>query len=141
MKPLPPTLRENRRYVLARIDPPWFEIDGRTLYETLSETVTALFGDTGMARIQPAVITTHPGYAIVRCIRSTEADLLAALAAVNHSGPQKIALRSVRTSGTLRALRRAIGRSADPPVMETGEARFQGKHMLASSTRSKRLIC
>jgi len=80
-----------------------------------------------MARIQPAVISVRPGYAIVRCIRSTEADLLAALAAVNHAGPQKVAIRSLRTSGTLLALRRAIGGAVTPPATETGEARFQGK--------------
>jgi len=127
MKPLPPTLRENRRYVLVRIDPPWFETESRTLYGALAEAVAALFGDTGMARIQPAVISAGAGHAIVRCIRSTEDDLLAALAAVTRVGSQKVALRSLRTSGTLRALRRAAGGGALCPAMETEEAVFRGK--------------
>lgn len=127
MKPLPPTLRENRRYVLVLIEPPWFETDSRTLYGALAESVTALFGDTGMARIQPAVISASRGYAIVRCIRSTEDELLAGLAAVHHVGSQKVALRSVRTSGTLRALRRIIREGRFCPAMATGEARFGGK--------------
>lgn len=127
MKPLPPTLRQNRRYILARLDPPWFETDSRTLYCAIAESVTALFGDTGMARIQPAVISAGRGYVIVRCLRSTEDELLTGLAAVHHVGSRKVAIRSVRTSGTLRALRRSIREGTYCPAMETKEAIFQGK--------------
>lgn len=127
MRPLPPTLRENRRYVLARVEPPWAEIDGRSLSGAVADAVAALFGDAGMARVQPAVISAGAGHAIVRCIRSTEGDLLAALATIHHVGSQRVALRSVRTSGTLRALRRIVRDGAFCPATETGEAHFGGR--------------
>ncbi|MEM2123933.1 MAG: Rpp14/Pop5 family protein [Methanolinea sp.] len=127
MRPLPPTLRENRRYVLSRVEPPWAEIDGRSISAAVAEAVASLFGDAGLARIQPAVISAGAGHAIIRCVRSTEGELVAALATVHRVGSQRVALRPVRTSGTLRALRRAVREGAFCPATETGEARFGGR--------------
>ncbi len=46
MKPLPPTLREKRRYILARIVPRWrIPEDARLLHLAVMEAATSLWGD------------------------------------------------------------------------------------------------
>ncbi|MCQ8894310.1 MAG: ribonuclease P [Methanolinea sp.] len=127
MKPRPPTLRENRRYVLVRVEPPWPVAENRVIYSAVAEAVTSLFGDAGVARVQPAVIAGGPGWAIVRCIRSTEEDLLAALATVTCVDSQRRALRPLRTSGTVQALRRLLCAVETTPVTGGEEVIYGGR--------------
>jgi len=108
MKPRPPTLREKRRYILVRIDPQTLTIDGRELYYAIVESVTDIYGDTGMARMQPSVVSCANGYAIIRCTRSTEEEVTAGLAAVSLFHEKKMAVRSILTSGTMRSLRQYL---------------------------------
>ncbi len=69
MKPRPPTLRQNRRYVLVRIAPVSLVPDGKALYLAIAEAVSALYGDDGAAVIDQAVVAVERGHAIVRCRR------------------------------------------------------------------------
>jgi ribonuclease P/MRP protein subunit POP5 len=98
MKPLPPTLRQKRRYVLARIVPPWTPIlDHRTLSAEVQAAVTMLWGDAGGAEIQPVIVACEQGHAIVRCRRDTEDRLATALATVRRVGEHPVALLTVAT--------------------------------------------
>ena len=100
MKPLPPTLREKRRYVLIRILGAVAPTQ-KDIYRAVSDAVVAVFGDCGAARIHPAVGLSENDCAIVRCTRGTEKELCAALACVNRCGGEQAAFRAVVTSGTI----------------------------------------
>ncbi|HJJ48829.1 MAG TPA: ribonuclease P [Methanocorpusculum sp.] len=109
MKPLPPTLREKRRYVLIRILGGPNEPVQKDIYRAVSDTVSGVFGDFGAAKIHPAVVWSEGEYAIVRCIRGTEKDLCAALACVSKCGGESAAFRAVVTSGTITGAKDKIG--------------------------------
>ena len=120
-------MREKRRYILARVDPPALSIDGRDLYYAIMEAAAGLFGDTGVARIQPSVMSCTGGYAIIRCTRSAEGDLSAALAAVHSIHDRKAAIRSMLTSGTMRSLHQHLGGIRPVPLPGDEEVAFDGR--------------
>jgi ribonuclease P/MRP protein subunit POP5 len=101
-------MREKKRYILARIEPPLPDPDPKELYFAVLDSVTSLFGDAAAARMMPVVITCGEGYAQIRCIRGYEEQVRIALATLNSFGDRRIALHPVATSGTLFALRRRI---------------------------------
>lgn len=107
MKPRPPTMREKHRYILARIRPGPGP-DSKSLYLAVLEAVTSLFGDSGAARIRMAVVHTSGTFAIVRCRRGTESDLMIALSTVISAGDRRIAICTRAVSGTIRSLKDCI---------------------------------
>ncbi len=117
MKPRPPTLRQNRRYILIRIAPSYPALEGKPLYLAVAEAVVALFGDQGAARIDQAVVATMPGHAVVRCRRGEEERLIAALATVTTVEERRIALHPRAVSGTIRSLKDRIVAPPEPIVL------------------------
>ncbi|MEA5037642.1 hypothetical protein SDC9_20350 [bioreactor metagenome] len=107
MSVLPPTLRENRRYVLFRIitlvNPTQKEV-----YRSMAESVTALFGDAGAAQMHPAVVWSEGEYAIARCTRGHEKSLVAALSVVTRICGEPAAFRSIAASGTILSLKKKV---------------------------------
>jgi ribonuclease P/MRP protein subunit POP5 len=79
------------------------------------EAVTSLWGDAAAALVHPVVIAAESGFAIMRCRRGTERELAIALSTVSSCAGQRIALRTVATSGTLESLRQRIA-SLQVPV-------------------------
>lgn len=119
----PPTLRVNRRYVLARVLPAGMIPDQKELYYAVLEAGTSLWGDPVISLMQPAVVAAESGFVVVRCRRGMERELGIALSTVTSCGGEPIALRAVSTSGTIETLRQRIreltqGRQeyAGPPV-------------------------
>lgn len=110
MKARPPTMRDKKRYILARIEPPSPDPDPKDLYFAVLESVTSLFGDAGAARMIPVVITCGGGYALIRCRRGYEEQTRIALITLKSVAERRIALHPMATSGTLLALRRRIAR-------------------------------
>jgi ribonuclease P/MRP protein subunit POP5 len=104
----PPTLREKRRYMLARILPLGILPDQKELYFSIHESATSLWGDAAASLIQPAVITIEKGCAVVRCRRGMERELALALSTVTSCGGEPIALRTIATAGTIESLRKRI---------------------------------
>ncbi len=117
MKPRPPTLRNNRRYVLASIHPFYCDADPKQMYYALLDALTSLWGDAVSSEIQMAVISCNNGYLVVRCIRGTEKMLEAAMVTLTEVNGNHLSLWPVATSGTLHALRKRI-RSL-PVISET----------------------
>jgi len=113
MKPLPPTLRRKKRYMLATMDPPGIEPDPRELYHVISESVTSLYGDGKAAAIGLSVISAQANQVIFRYTRGYDKEVRTALATVTDMADQRIALRAKVTSGTLHALRRKLPRKTD----------------------------
>jgi ribonuclease P/MRP protein subunit POP5 len=133
MSPRPPTLRENRRYILARIEPAGTVIDQKELYYAIADAVTSLWGDAVAGVITQAVVAAENGHVIIRCLRGTEKELALALSTVTVCHDVRIALRIVAASGTIESLRERI--RAVKPVTEpssellTGSAGTGGAEM------------
>lgn len=105
MKPRPPTLRQDRRYVLVRVAHASLVPDGKALYLAIAEAVAAVYGDAGAAVIDQAVVAVERGHAIVRCRRGEEERLIAAVATVTAVDGTACALHPRAVSGTIRSLR------------------------------------
>ena len=120
MTPRPPTLRENRRYLLVRIEPAGTAIDQKELYYTISDAVTSLWGDAVAGVIMQAVVASENGHVIIRCLRGTEKELAIALSTVTACRDVRLALRIVAASGTIENLRERIraGKPATEPSSE-----------------------
>jgi len=101
----PPTLRDKRRYVLVKVDPPGTAIDPKELYYAVSDAVTSLWGDAVAGVIVQAVICAEGCYVVIRCRRGTERELSVALSTITQYRDTKIALRTIATSGTIDSLR------------------------------------
>ncbi|MDD1678055.1 MAG: Rpp14/Pop5 family protein [Methanomicrobiales archaeon] len=105
MRPRPPTFRVKKRYVLARIIPPWRIVEARVLGSAVHDAATSLWGDAHTALMQPAVMVTEKDLAILRCRRGTERDLITALATITAVGDLPLILRPLAVSGTILALK------------------------------------
>jgi len=126
MSPRPPTLRENRRYILVRIEPAGTVIDQKELYYAISDAVTSLWGDAAAGVITQAVVAAENGHVIIRCLRGTEKELALALSTVTACRDIRLALRIVAASGTIESLRERIRglQAQGEPVPEAGERMF-----------------
>ena len=123
MSTRPPTLREKRRYILARIEPAGTMPDQKELYYAISDAVTSLWGDATTAIITPAVVALEYGHVVIRCRRGTERELAIALSTVTACRDVRICLRIVAASGTIESLRsryrpKKIPKSKNQPAPE-----------------------
>ena len=131
MSPRPPTLRENRRYILVRIEPSGTVIDQKELYYAISDAVTSLWGDVVAGVITQAVVAAENGHVIIRCLRGTEKDLALALSTVSACRDIRLALRIVAASGTIESLRERIREQQVPgeAVPEDGSGIFENREV------------
>jgi ribonuclease P/MRP protein subunit POP5 len=131
MSPRPPTLRENRRYILVRVEPAVTVIDQKELYYAISDAVTSLWGDAVAGVITQAVVAAENGHVIIRCLRGTEKELALALSTVTACRDVRLALRIVAASGTIESLRERIQgqQVSGEPVPEAGDCMFENKEV------------
>ncbi|HJJ36569.1 MAG TPA: hypothetical protein O0X27_05295 [Methanocorpusculum sp.] len=111
MRPLPPTLRLNRRYILIEVMTDAEIPAQKEIYLAGALAAQNLFGDCGAAELRPAVVWSEGSYAIVRCTRGTELRMIAALACVVKAGAcgaGTIRFRTVTVSGTIHGAKKAI---------------------------------
>jgi len=99
-----PSQRERRRYVLVRFLPEGISLDPRDVYAAVAEACTSLWGDTVSSEISPSVMAWE-GHAIIRCRRGSEERLITAVSTITRVGDERVALRTITTSGTLHAIR------------------------------------
>jgi ribonuclease P/MRP protein subunit POP5 len=99
-----PSQRERRRYVLVRFVPEGISLDPREVYVAVVEACTSLWGDTVSSEISPSVMAWE-GHAIIRCRRGSEERLITAVSTITRVGNERVALRTITTSGTLHAIR------------------------------------
>ena len=131
----PPTLRDKRRYILVRVDPPGTPVDQKELYYAVADAVTSLWGDAMAAVIVQAVICAQGDYVVIRCRRGSERELTIALSTITTFRDAPVALRIIAASGTIDSLRDRMKEAPEPAVAgktiaETGECRFAGKTCL-----------
>jgi ribonuclease P/MRP protein subunit POP5 len=104
----PPTLREKRRYLLARIDPAGTIVEAKDFYYAVYEAVVSLFGDVAAAAMQPSVLAVENGYVILRCRRGAEREFAIALSTLSACRDCTVAIRVLAVSGTIESLRERI---------------------------------
>jgi ribonuclease P/MRP protein subunit POP5 len=136
----PPTLRDKRRYLLVRVDPPRTPVDQKELYYAVSDAVSSLWGDAVAGVIVQAVICAEGDYVVIRCRRGTERELAIALSTVTRLRDTKIALRILSASGTIDSLRDRM-KPLPPPLSEGAgpEYRFSGKEYVAVHCDGKKV--
>ena len=130
----PPTLRDKRRYVPVRVDPPGTAIDQKELYYAVSDAVTSLWGDAVAAVIVQAVICAEGDYVVVRCRRGSERELAIALSTITTFRDVPVALRIIAASGTIDSLRDRMKTpaKAGDETAPAEECRFGGKVCLVA---------
>ena len=134
MTPRPPTLRENRRYILVRVEPAGIVIEQKELYYTVSDAATSLWGDAMASVITPAVVAAENGHVIIRCLRGTEKELTLSLSTVTGIRDVRCALRIVAASGTIESLRERIRAQQAPevPVPEGSDRIIESKDVIVA---------
>jgi ribonuclease P/MRP protein subunit POP5 len=128
----PPTLRDKRRYILVRVDPPGTPVDPKELYYAVADAVTSLWGDAVAAVIIQAVICVEGDYVVMRCRRGSERELAIALSTITALRETRIALRIIAASGTIDSLRDRMKTPAGPPADGNEECRFGGKEYVVT---------
>ncbi|MDV0441437.1 Rpp14/Pop5 family protein [Methanorbis furvi] len=109
MRPLPPTLRENRRYILVKIAGEFTApLTQKEIYFTISEAVTSLFGDVGSAAVHVAVVWSEDEHAIVRCSRGSEQKVIASLGVITKILGAPAVFHSVAVSGTIHGVKKHL---------------------------------
>ncbi|MDO9549394.1 MAG: Rpp14/Pop5 family protein [Methanoregula sp.] len=121
MSPRPPTLREKRRYILARIEPAGTILEQKELYYAISDATTTLWGDATTAIITPAVVALEHGHVVIRCRRGTERELSIALSTVTACRDVRICLRIIAASGTIESLRSRFRPKKIPKIKTQSE--------------------
>jgi ribonuclease P/MRP protein subunit POP5 len=129
----PPTLRDKRRYLLVRVEPPGTAIDQKELYYAVADAVTSLWGDMVAAAIVQAVICADGDYVVFRCRRGTERELAIALSTITRYRDLPVALRIIAASGTIDSLQDRMKKTGEPVAdgAPAAECRFGGKECLA----------
>jgi len=103
---LKPSMREKWRYISFRIEAE-AEVSERDAREGIARSVIRFIGELGASKARPKVIE-YDGKrreGIMRCLTEGVGEVRAALALINDLGASKCAVRTLKTSGTLRALR------------------------------------
>lgn len=127
MKARPPTLRLKKRYILARIDPPWICPAPKDLAAAFNQALTGLYGDKTSAEAEMGLISFESGFAEIRCRRGYEMVVRTALSTVISVNEEAVAVRSLVTSGTLSGIRkRRTGILRQIPE-ESGDEELLGK--------------
>ena len=132
MSPRPPTLRDKRRYLLARIEPAGTTIDQKDLYYAIADAITSLFGDAAAAIMIQAVVAAEGDYIFMRCRRGTERELAIALSTITACRETRISLRIIAASGTMESLRERIRtkKAPEPRPESPGECSFDKKTLI-----------
>jgi ribonuclease P/MRP protein subunit POP5 len=141
VSPRPPTLRENRRYILVRIEPEETVADQKDLYYAIADAVTSLFGDAAGGIIMQAVVAAESGHVVVRCLRGTEKELAIALSTVTACRDTRLALRIVAASGTIESLRERIRDRQEPaqPLPEPADRIFDKKGIIVTHCNGQKV--
>jgi RNase P/RNase MRP subunit POP5 len=155
MKRLNPAMRENFRYILAKIEPydprslsAWMmgddtippQYDAKELYYTLSASITDWYGDHAASQIGIAVPAILGPFVILRMRRGTERNVSAILPCIREHLHAEIRLAALKTSGTIHTLKEEIQRkrthlrTQEPLFMQKTNAKM--KHLIPDMRQS-----
>jgi ribonuclease P/MRP protein subunit POP5 len=98
-------MRENYRYLLARINPDNPSYDAKEIYLAVSEAFSSLFGEIKSAHTWIAVMEASNRFVIFRYRRGMDTQVESAIASVCCISGVPVALHPLKKSGTIRTLR------------------------------------
>ena len=109
MKPLLPTLKERKRYILVKVISST-EIQKSDLVETVAKAGLQFLGELGLAKsgmqFLPETYDTKTKTGIIRVNHKYTDEVRAALTLVKEIGKKKVTIKSEKTSGTISKLKR-----------------------------------
>lgn len=106
---MPPSLREQRRYLLFEVMLEC-EIDKRELLKEIWDSLYALYGDVGASESKLWLIEYHKkkgtnsGVGILRCAHDKVNEVRAALACIHSVNESRAGIRVIKTSGTIKGV-------------------------------------
>jgi len=101
VKPLPPSQRENRRYLFFAYESSG-PVSATAMDGAVRESSRTLFGDAESASAHLRIIRMDDDCGVLRCNRIHVMLARASLAAVGYAAGERIACRVLNTSGTLK---------------------------------------
>jgi|GEM_PF-3297449 RNase P/RNase MRP subunit POP5 len=101
----------HKRYLLLEVDSQGF-MDWKTLYSGFIKTLTNLFGEFGLARVELRSIASKDNLIIIRCRRGEEHMVRCAALMLTSMDGQPVKARTLRVSGTLKSLKRFLSRDS-----------------------------
>ncbi|MDD1728127.1 MAG: hypothetical protein LUQ50_03545 [Methanospirillum sp.] len=114
-------MRENYRYLLARIEPP-VPMDAKEIFLVISDVYCSLFGEIQASYAWIAVMEYTPPYGIFRCRRGYEHTVEAALSCVTSIRGIPSVIHPFKTSGTIRTIREKINQNK-VDIIRTGKVK------------------
>ena len=110
VKPLPPTQRENRRYMFFSYECSG-QVNSSDFKRAVRESARTLFGDAGSAPVHIHVIRFENDWGAVRCNSNHVSHARACMASISRVGGEIFACHVINTSGTLnRGIERFISK-------------------------------
>ncbi len=103
-KPLPPTARGKKRYIVFRLAG-GEELSQKQVHHAIWKAMLELYGSAGTAKQRTQLIEFEKGRGIVRCDRGHTEEIKAGLLFVENVDGTKVVPKTVKTSGTLKKLR------------------------------------
>ena len=104
---LRPSMRENYRYLLARVIS-LCSVDTKEIYHSVSEAYCSLFGEVSSSQAWIAVMEYSRPYAIFRFRRGNEKRVEAALTCVTSIKGIPSVIHPLKISGTIKTIREEI---------------------------------
>ncbi|HJJ99271.1 MAG TPA: Rpp14/Pop5 family protein [Methanocorpusculum sp.] len=109
MRPLLPTLRENRRYLLVKITGEFPAMpQPKEIYHAVRDAAAELFGDVCSAQMHIAVVWSEGEHVVIRCRRGWEQQTTACAAVITKLCGSAVVFRTVAVSGTVHGVKNLI---------------------------------
>lgn len=110
MKRFRPSMRDNYRYILLESVPLAVHPNPRDIYYTITDAITALYGDALAGTVACVIPYCMDRYVVVRCTRGYEDMVMTGIDTVYSYAGSPVALHPVCVSGTIRTLKELIER-------------------------------
>ena len=134
---LRPSMRENFRYLLAKISPV-SQFDTREIYVAASDSFNAIYGDIAGARAWLAVMEYSTPYVIFRYRRGEDSRVEAAITCVCTISGLSVAIHPLKRSGTIKTLREFLRPNVIVKV-QSGTVKIEGETYQADIYPGKRI--
>ncbi|MDY6864633.1 MAG: Rpp14/Pop5 family protein [Halobacteriota archaeon] len=117
MKVLPSSIRERKRYIAFEILSEQ-DIDRQGLLKEIWSSAYSLFGDVGTSKLGLWLIKFDGKKGIVRCHRDRTEEVRALLAAIDVIYACPVGVVVLRTSGTVKGVKRALTHNNQKPPLD-----------------------
>lgn len=107
LNPIPPTLREKKRYILFELNSPEL-LNEKEVKHAITDVLLRLFGEVGYADLNAQLMEWNPQkkQGILRCALALEHQCKAALLFVKEVAGKSATPKTLKTSGTIAKLKK-----------------------------------